>query len=162
VVFLSFHPLLCSDMDRPLPPLPKIGGAASADEENPLHPDDASKDVTEEASRRPEPFHRLHRRAGQRFGYYLAETKHRFVVIDNLRELAGLCAMFVTVSVAILSLLIGRAFDQWALFVLAALLLLVNGVWTWFMVRVNTTFDRRTQRMVKETTHGLCRTYRAG
>ncbi len=70
------------------------------------------------------------------------------------------CAIGATTALALLALLIGRAFDQWALFILAALLAVLNGVWTWFMVRITTTFDRRSRRMVQEATYGVFRTYR--
>lgn len=149
---------------RPLPALPSSipvysveGGEAEGDEEEEMLEPKKEEEPTEP---KPARFRKLHRRAGKRFGYWIAETKHRFVITDNLREVAGLCAMGVTIALMLLALLIGRAFDLWSLFVLAAILGVSNGVWTWFMVRITTTLDRRTRRMVVEKTFGLCRAHR--
>lgn len=130
---------------RPLPALPAVGDGPPPP--IPEHP-------------RPHKFVRLFRRAGSRFGTYAAETKHRFVVVDSTRELLGLVAMGATGGGALLALLLGRALELWALLWLALLLMLLNGAYTFFMVRVTTTLDRRSRRMVQETTVGLCRTRR--
>jgi hypothetical protein len=58
-------------------------------------PEDTKLDV-------PKPFTKLHRRAGDRWGLYLAETKNRFVVSDGQREVFGLLALMVFVEVGLM------------------------------------------------------------
>ena len=104
----------------------------------------------------PLKFRKLHRRAGEKWGLYLAETKSRFVVSDGQREVLGLFAVGGTLAIILLLLLFGRAFDLWSFFVLAAILVFLIVVETWMMERKTTTWNRRTGRMVQEVTKGLC------
>ncbi len=116
-------------------------------------PEDASADV-------PKPFTKLHRRSGDRWGLYLAETKNRFVVSDGQREVFGLLALLVTLAMVIVFMLLGKAFEVVALLAVAGCLALLVLAEVALMVRLTTTLHRRTRRMVQETTRWLCVTSR--
>lgn len=108
------------------------------------------------ASDVPAPFRKLHRRSGERFGLYLAETKNRFVVSDGQREVLGLWALLVTVALMLVFLLIAKAYELLGLFVVGGCLLPLVVVEVFFMKRLTTTFDRRSRRVVQVTTTRLC------
>ena len=128
---------------------PELGAAPRF----PDDPEDAPCDV-------PKPFTKLHRRSGDRWGLYLAETKNRFVVSDGQREVFALLGLLVTLVLVLILMLLGKAFEVVPLLVVAGCLSALLFVEVALMTRLTTTLHRRTRRMVQETTRWLCVTTR--
>ncbi len=108
----------------------------------------------------PVKFTKLHRRAGDRLGLYLAETKNRFVVSDGQREVVAMFALLFTGILVLFFMILGKALEEAALIIVAGCLVPCLGVEVFFMKRLTTTLDRRRRRMVQDTTRWLCFTRR--
>lgn len=120
----------------------------------PKFPDDKDASIV------PVPFTKLHRRAGERLGLYLSETKNRFVVSDGQREVLSLFALLLTSALILLFMILGKALEEVALVITAGCLVPCLAVEVWFMKRLTTTLDRRRRRMIQDTTRWLCSTSR--
>jgi type IV secretory pathway VirB3-like protein len=108
----------------------------------------------------PLKFTKLHRRSGDRFGLYLAETKNRFVVSDGEREVFAMFGLLITIALILLFMLIGKGSETVALIIVSGCLLPFVAVEVFLMKRLTTTLDRRKRRMIQETTRWLCSTKR--
>ena len=104
----------------------------------------------------PHVFDKLFRRAGDRRGLYLAETKDRFVISDGQQEVYLMLSLGVSVAVALIMCLLARGFDVWPLFLVAGLFTAVTVASAVFMRRISTTFDRRKRRITQEMTRACC------
>lgn len=113
-----------------------------------------------EAVAKPHPFKKLFRRAGEKQGLYLSETKNRFVVSDGQREVLGLFFVVLCLAVVLILWIIGRAVEVWPLFYVSGIICVAMFCAPFFMIRMTTIFNRKTRRMIFEVTRGLWFTVR--